>query len=272
MGPRRWLLRAIQGILVGSSAILPGISGGVLCVSFGIYQPLMALFAHPLRNFRAIFPELFPVGVGWLFGFFVFAKLITAAFSANTNLAVWLFIGLIAGTFPGLVKQAENKGRTGSSWAAMCMSFLAMLGLFLFLETVTGLHIRPNLLWFLLCGILWGVSLVIPGMTSSSILIFLGLFEPMTAGIAALEWGVVVPVFLGAALTVVGMARAADRLLKTHGSLMAHMVLGFVLASILVIVPVRYTGLREFAICLLVGAAGFTAAFWLSRREQKRTM
>lgn len=39
MSPKRWLLRVIQGILVGSGAILPGISGGVLCVSFGLYQP-----------------------------------------------------------------------------------------------------------------------------------------------------------------------------------------------------------------------------------------
>ena len=69
MSPKRWLLRVIQGILVGSGAILPGISGGVLCVSFGLYQPMMALFAHPFRNFKTAFPQLFPAGIGWILGF-----------------------------------------------------------------------------------------------------------------------------------------------------------------------------------------------------------
>ena len=44
------LIRIIQGILIGAGAILPGISGGVLCVIFGIYRPMMALLAHPKKN------------------------------------------------------------------------------------------------------------------------------------------------------------------------------------------------------------------------------
>ena len=44
------IIRVIQGILIGAGAILPGISGGVLCVVFGIYRPMMALLAHPKEN------------------------------------------------------------------------------------------------------------------------------------------------------------------------------------------------------------------------------
>ena len=43
------LLLLIQGAIVGTGAILPGISGGVLCVAFGIYEPMMALFSHPKK-------------------------------------------------------------------------------------------------------------------------------------------------------------------------------------------------------------------------------
>src|SRR5699024_1674854 len=37
----RVLLRFLQGMLIGVGAVLPGISGGVLCVVFGIYKPVM---------------------------------------------------------------------------------------------------------------------------------------------------------------------------------------------------------------------------------------
>ena len=54
----------VQGILVGSGAILPGISGGVLCVLFGIYQPMMSFFAHPIGIVMRVFPQLCPAGIG----------------------------------------------------------------------------------------------------------------------------------------------------------------------------------------------------------------
>lgn len=35
------IMRIVQGIIIGAGAILPGISGGVLAVVFGIYRPAM---------------------------------------------------------------------------------------------------------------------------------------------------------------------------------------------------------------------------------------
>jgi putative membrane protein len=270
MSPKRWLLRVLQGILVGSGAILPGISGGVLCVSFGLYQPMMALFAHPFRNFRSTFPQLFPAGIGWLLGFFAFAKLITLFFSADSNLAIWLFIGLIAGSFPGLYRQAGQQGRTGGSWLTMLITLGIMLASFLALSRLSGFHIQPNLFWFAFCGVLWGLSLVIPGMTSSTTLIFLGLFEPMTAGVAAMDPGVLIPMMLGVAVTIIVVARVVNRLFDRHYSLAFHGVLGFVIASTVVIVPVQYTGVGEFLRCLLFGAVGFAATYWLDWRDARR--
>ena len=46
----KWAIRLIQGMLIGGGAILPGVSGGVLCVAFGFYPAMMAVLAHPFRN------------------------------------------------------------------------------------------------------------------------------------------------------------------------------------------------------------------------------
>lgn len=267
MPPRRWLLRLVQGILVGSGAILPGISGGVLCVLFGIYQPMMALFAHPFRNFRRVFPQLFPAGLGWILGFFAFAKLITLFFSTDSALAIWLFLGLIAGSFPSLFHQAGLQGHGWQGWTALGASFVVMTGLFYGIGHAAALHITPNLFWFGICGVLWGLSLVIPGMSSSSTLIFLGLFEPMTAGIASVDPAVVIPIFLGAALTMVLMSRLVNSLFESHYRLAFHLVLGFVLASTIVIVPLSYESPLQLLLCLLFGAVGFAVAWFLNRRS-----
>ena len=52
------LILAVQGAIVGTGAILPGVSGGVLLVAFGIYEPMMALLSHPKKSFLRQKPSL----------------------------------------------------------------------------------------------------------------------------------------------------------------------------------------------------------------------
>ena len=55
------LLRFVQGLIIGVGGILPGVSGGVLCIVFGLYQPVMEVFAAPIRNLKKHFALLAPV-------------------------------------------------------------------------------------------------------------------------------------------------------------------------------------------------------------------
>ena len=66
----RIVLLFLQGALIGTGAILPGISGGVLCVAFGLYEPMVGLFVHPWqslrRNYRLFIPLILGGGLGFL--------------------------------------------------------------------------------------------------------------------------------------------------------------------------------------------------------------
>ena len=59
-----YLFKILKGALVGLGAVLPGISGGVLCVVFGIYKTIMEFLADPFRKFKTHFPKLLPYGIG----------------------------------------------------------------------------------------------------------------------------------------------------------------------------------------------------------------
>ena len=64
----RLILQIFQGALIGLGAVLPGISGGVLCVVFGIYKPIMELLSNPFKNFKTHVPRLIPVIIGAAIG------------------------------------------------------------------------------------------------------------------------------------------------------------------------------------------------------------
>ena len=101
----------LQGVIIGAGAILPGISGGVLAVIFGIYRPAMELLTHPKRAFPRYWRMLLAVGIGWVLGFLGGGSAILALFHQSETVATCLFIGLILGTLPELWREAGAQGR-----------------------------------------------------------------------------------------------------------------------------------------------------------------
>ena len=103
------LLRLVQGFIIGAGGILPGISGGVLSVIFGIYRPVMEVLAHPLDGLRRHLSLLLPVGAGAILGFLCGGGLILVLFDRSEKLATCLFIGLILGTLPSPRDAHESR-------------------------------------------------------------------------------------------------------------------------------------------------------------------
>lgn len=292
----QWLFRVLQGAIIGAGAILPGISGGVLCVVFGIYQPMMALLAHPFRTFKKYFFLLLPVLIGWAIGFLLIARLLDMLFSnaAFVYPATWLFVGLIAGMTPQLYREAGKQGRTYKSWIAFTISFVLVLTLLAFVQYGTMpkinadfadmSHLWSNVWWYVFCGALWGVSLVMPGLSSSSLLLFLGLYQSMTKGVTEFSPVVILPMAVGILLVVFLSARPINYMFDRHYSSAFHAVLGFVIAStIAIILPVsgnavaggEATGIAytSDAVTLLIWAACFIGGFvfaWLMDRLGKK--
>jgi len=253
------ILYLIQGALVGIGAILPGVSGGVLCVAFGIYEPMMELLTYPrqsIKKHRAIF---IPFALGWLVGFVLLAKAMELLFSASAPIALMLFFGLICGTLPELFRLSAQ-GESNKSWTPFILSLALAYLFFHLLEHSAATTVAPSFWGFLFCGFLWGLSMIIPGFSSSSILICLGLYEPMAAGIGDLNASVILPMFLGIGVTVLLFARLVNMLFRKYYTATLRIVLGFVIASSLKIVPYSYETPLVFILSLLCFALGFAAA------------
>ena len=263
--PKTLLLRLVQGFIIGAGGILPGISGGVLSVIFGIYRPVMEVLAHPLDGLRRHLSLLLPVGAGAALGFLCGGGLILMLFASSEKLATCLFIGLILGTLPSLWAEAGTQGRGKASYFSCAVSFLALSAILLYAQYGAFYTVKEGFLGFLFCGILWGLSLIVPGMTSSSILMAVGLFTPMAEGFARLDMTVILPWLLGMALIVLTLARVVNWCFQTHYPLFYHAVFGIVLASTVVIIPLHYDGSRDVLTCLLAAALGALAAYFSAR-------
>ena len=265
------LILAVQGAIVGTGAILPGVSGGVLLVAFGIYEPMMALLSHPTKSFKIYYRMFIPFLIGWLLGFTLLAKAVEAMFNASAPVALMLFFGLICGTIPELIKESE-KSDASRSWTPFVLTLALAYFLFCLLEQGRVAEVQTNAMSFVICGLVWGLSLIVPGLSSSSVLLYMGLYEPMTAGIAALDFSVILPLLLGLAITVASLARIVNTLYEKHYALVSRLILGFVIASSLKIVPTSFESAGTLVLSLACFAVGFAVARYMDcarGRQQK---
>lgn len=256
------VLRLIQGALVGAGALLPGISGGVLCVAFGVYEPMMELLTHPIAAARKHARLFLPFVLGWALGFTLLAKVIELLFAASATVTLMLFFGLICGTVPALFTSTVESDPHGS-WTPFVLSTALAYLFFHILEHSVTTVVPPSFPAFLFCGFLWGLSLIVPGLSSSSTLICLGLFEPLTAGIAAFDPAVLLPMVLGIVLTTLLFARLVHMLFGRYPAVMSRTVLGFVIASALQSLPANLSTPRTWLLSLVCFALGFAAARWM---------
>ncbi len=275
--PVLFLMRVIQGALIGGGAILPGVSGGVLAVVFGIYRPMMAFLSHPIRTMKTQYKLFIPIIIGVGLGFVGFAKLVDWMFRGDSPVPISLFVGLILGTVPMLYRAAQ-KPKDGANLTAkekkdnrkaLIVTFVGLLIFLILISSLSRLNLSPTLFWSFFSGIVWGFSLVVPGLSSSSILLFMGIYDKIMAGVGSLDFGIIIPLLVGIALVAVLFARFVDRLFERHYGVASNAVVGLVLASTLMIIPRSFSGFGEVLLCLLVAVIGFVAAHFLGRWGEK---
>lgn len=266
----QFVIKVLQGALIGLGAVLPGISGGVLCVIFGIYKTIMEFLADPFRKFKTHVPKLIPIGIGGIIGFLGIANILSVLLEKYPAPSVCLFIGLITGMLPSLFREAGEQGRNKNSYISMVIAMIVVFALLISLK-VFSVEITPNFAWYIFCGFCLALSVIAPGMSFSTLLMPLGLYEPFVAGIGHLDFSVLIPGGIGGLATVILIAKAVDSLFNKHYSVAFHAIIGIVIAATVMIIPfasftVSVASCVINIVCIVVG---IVAALLLDKFNQK---
>ncbi len=269
MKKKSFLLQAImwmlQGLLVGIGVILPGVSGGSLLYAFGIYSQILEVLANPIKGIKKYFKLLCFVAIGGAVGFIGFAGITSALLDWNEAVVISVFIGLIVGTLPGLWRDAGQKGRGVGSVTALVLSFAGILVLFYVFENVFTVSVPQNLVGWIVCGLIWGLGFVVPGLASSNLLMFFGIYDVLLGHIKSLELGVLIPFGLSVLAVFLLLSKGVAFIFDRYHSVMSHCIIGFVAATTVMILPdfskAEATDIVIYILCIVLGTVaslGFT--------------
>lgn len=177
----------LKGVMMGIANIIPGVSGGTMAVSMGIYDKMIHAATHLFSEFKKSMKVLLPIILGAAIGIVVLARVIEFMFARvpfQTNL---LFIGLIIGGLPAMAGKVKGKTIRPGYIIAFLLFFLLVAGMALIGEqegAAADLSFNViNTVKIFGVGILASATMVIPGVSGSMMLMLIGYYTPILSEI-----------------------------------------------------------------------------------------
>jgi len=285
------VMEILRGAVIGLANIIPGVSGGTMMVSMGIYDTLIHCITHLFKEFKKSVLTLLPYAIGMVVAIVGLSFVIEFLFDhypLPTNTA---FIGLILGGLPVIFKRVKDSPRKpGSVGGVLFLLFFALIIALQIMGESGGHAVTITLslgeIVKLLCiGMLASATMVIPGVSGSMILMLLGYYDPVISSISGLvkaltagDWGLVfhnagilIPFGLGIVIGIFAIAKLIEVLMAKWESWTYCAILGLVCASpVAILMSTSFAGLSVglVVVSLITFAVGFYAAYLMGKHQE----
>lgn len=253
----KFIVDFFKGILIGAGGILPGISSGVLCVIFGIYEKLLDSILNFFKDIRKNLKFLLPIGLGGIIGVIIFSKILQFVLYKYPLQTKSIFIGLILGGVIVLFKDINKKKKFEiKDILYISISILIGIGMVILENKVGNVVIEStNYMHLVLSGFLMSIGIVVPGVSSTIILMLLGTYSLYLSSIATLYFPVLIPIGIGLIIGSLIFMKIIKYLLDRCYTQTMYSIIGFTIGSIFVLIP-EVQSLIEIilsGICILLG-------------------
>ena len=266
----------LKGVVIGVANIIPGVSGGTMAVSMGIYDKIIHAATHLLSEFKKSMRVLIPILIGAALGLVVVARLIEMMFERipfQTNL---LFIGLIIGGLPAMTKKVKGQSIRLSHIISCVLFFAMVVGLAALGESegaAADLSFQAvNVVKLFGVGVVASATMVIPGVSGSMVLMIIGYYNPVLSEINAfidnlvkfnvpglLEGcTVLVPFGIGVVVGIFAIAKIIEIIFKKFPYVAYWAIIGLIVASPVAIIMMNDMGELNI-VTVLTGIAALAA-------------
>ncbi len=258
------LMLMIKGFFIGIANIIPGVSGGTLMISLGIFEEIIDAISHFFSNIVKNTKFLFWIGLGGLLSILLVSRLVTYTLDNYKLVTILFFIGLIIGGIPMLSKTV-SKGKTKvSNYIILLITFSLIMFMTFYNGGLAEVSlVNLNMLDYVklfFVGLVAAATMVVPGLSGSFMLILLGYYEPIMNTIKAftsfenvISNGLILGVFaLGVGVGIILVAKLIEFLIEKFKIKTYFAILGFVFASVISIFYTSFVAGFEFTILQVV--------------------
>ncbi len=278
----------LKGMVIGIANIIPGVSGGTMMVSMGIYDKLIHCITHLFSEWKENLKFLIPIFVGAGAALVGLSFIIEPAFEHFPLQTNCLFIGLIVGGLPAIWNKIKEIGGKVEVKAGYVIPFLVFFGIVVGMaalgETEGKAADLSLSLWSVIklfgVGVIASATMVIPGVSGSMMLLLLGYYNPIIETINLFikslvsfnvpglmqSCGVLIPAGIGIVIGIFAIAKLVEIIFAKFPIHAYWAILGLIVASPIGILLVGNIGtitVLSVVVSIITFAVGFVVAMKL---------
>ncbi|PAI26514.1 hypothetical protein APW56_07465 [Staphylococcus aureus] len=273
----KWI-NILKGFAMGTSDLVPGVSGGTIALLLGIYNQFIASISGIFsRRFWPSFTFLIPIIIGMLLAMGSLSNLFNYLLSQHHIPTMFFFGGLIIGIVPYLLKISNYKTSFTTKHYMMVIAGIAILIVITLMnngdkhagETLTlstGLIIK-----YFIAGMCASSAMLLPGISGSFMLLVFGVYGTVMLAISEVVklnfTGL--PILLAVGFGVLAGFIISSKIIQyflTHHKLMTFaLIIGFVVGSLFAVFPGLPTNIVMWFVSLVVFIIGFIVSLTLGR-------
>ncbi|HCY8744847.1 TPA: DUF368 domain-containing protein [Staphylococcus aureus] len=273
----KWI-NILKGFAMGTSDLVPGVSGGTIALLLGIYNQFIASISGIFsRRFWPSFTFLIPIIIGMLLAMGSLSNLFNYLLSQHHIPTMFFFGGLIIGIVPYLLKISNYKTSFTTKHYMMVIAGIAILIVITLMnnsdkhagETLTlstGLIIK-----YFIAGMCASSAMLLPGISGSFMLLVFGVYGTVMLAISEvvkLNFAGL-PILLAVGFGVLAGFIISSKIIQyflTHHKLMTFaLIIGFVVGSLFAVFPGLPTNIVMWFVSLVVFIIGFIVSLTLGR-------
>ena len=234
----------LKGFVFGLANIIPGVSGGTIALTMGIYEDLISSISNILKSFKKSMSLLIPFGIGALLSIVLLSKIINFTLTKYPAPTILFFIGLILGGIPLLTKNIKGK-KVKPRYILLFLTTFSFILLLTYLggagHSVKLTSSLGSYILLFIVGMIAAATMVIPGVSGSFVMMLLGYYQPIINTIDELTSMknvmtnilILIPLGLGIVVGIIGISKLIEFLFKKYKIETYYAILGFILASII---------------------------------------
>ncbi len=283
---KRNVMLLVKGFIMGIANIIPGVSGGTLALTLGIYEEFIGAISNFFKNLKDNIKFLLPLGIGMVLSFWVLSDVIESSLSEFPLPTVLFFMGLVIGGLPMIFKRVSGKrdSKKIPNYLVMISTFslIIFMSLLPMIFPSTSEVVLSNIdvggmLLLVVVGAIAAATMIIPGISGSLVLLTLGFYRPILDTVSSLfafenvfnNLLVVGSVGVGVLIGLVLVSKLIKRLFEKHETITMYAVIGFVVASLFAIPISTYFEVETFIFSvpqLLVGVVLLLIGYFIGNR------
>lgn len=234
-----FIKKIIMGIFIGAGAIIPGVSSGVICVILGIYEKLLNSILNIFKNFKKNIKLLLPIGIGTIVGMVLLGNVLKFFFYAYPMQTSFIFIGLVLGGVPALFIEAEKKEKfkIKNIWYVIFSMIIGVTMVVLENRITISSNTEYSFIYLIFAGICMSIGVVVPGVSSTIILMLLGVYSAYLTSVAEIYLPVLIPIGIGLCIGAIICMKIIKYLLDNYYIQTFYSIIGFTIGSVFVLYP-----------------------------------